>query len=218
MPVGGDKEMGDHLTGSFLLPQLETESEKIHKARQEVPVPPSGELHNVRVLPQLQFSRVEVADESGQSILPEILDKDLPCCGLHHRVKMLARKTSDLAQRMFLWTRNTFVLHRMVKSAVESSSRMVFPMVEKKVSWLLGSGMILVLNIIFRKRTKCMIRTLPGPAVTLSLAVESHHNIQLENIAVILSPLSVLLVAQKLMISLDLASLIPLHLPAPLHT
>ena len=42
------------------------------------------------------------------------------------------------------------------------------------------------------------ILTLPGPAVTLSLAVESHHGLQLENVTVGLGKLPVLLVRQEL--------------------
>ena len=39
---------------------------------------------------------------------------------------------------------------------------------------------------------------LPSPAVTLGLGVESHKDLQLEDVTVILSPLPVLLVRQEL--------------------
>ena len=63
---------------------------------------------------------------------------------------------------------------------------LIFPKLEK-VSWLLGSGMDLVLNIIFRNGMKSMVTTLPGPVGTLSLGVESQHDLQLEEVTVSLA-------------------------------
>ena len=82
---------------------------------------------------------------------------------------------------------------------------LVFPKVEL-ISSLVGSGMNLVLNTIFRSAMRCMIAILPGPDVTLHLGVESHQDLQLEDIFVVLGKLPVLLVRQELGISPSLPS------------
>ena len=60
---------------------------------------------------------------------------------------------------------------------------------------------------------------LPGPAVTLGLGVESHQDLQLEDVTVILSPLPILLLRQELVPSKSPLWLwfLP-HLPAVLLT
>ena len=56
--VGSDEEVGEHLPAEILL-HLETESEEVHEARQEVLGPSPGELQDVGVLPQLQLPGVD---------------------------------------------------------------------------------------------------------------------------------------------------------------